>query len=610
MPRPSTICTISLIAGTTTSLWAGIFPGLTFLSDLTLNGGGDGTDGIVFNGPSEYHYLGFFVAAAGDINGDGIDDVIASAPYGYSYGYARQGRGYSYSNTAYVIFGRNDGGFNVEQSVASLDGTNGFTIEGNVYGPSVADVASAGDMNGDGFDDLIVGSTACFLGPENCDAAIATVIYGGPTIESTVQLDSLPPSRGFSIDDTGEVGLISVAGAGDINGDDLDDVIIGRVNLAGDTRAGFVIFGQDQATTSRTVTNTADLDGTNGFVITHVPNKPNGLAVAGAGDINGDGYDEVMIGPGDEYGGGHAVSVIFGAPDVGSTGTVDLTTLAPPVGFFIEGVYPADFAGRGLAGPGDVNGDGFDDMLVGAPYAYTYGDAPSRGGYTKYDYTYGGAYVIFGDANIGTTGFVNLGDLNGSNGFTMTAQRYGTGAEVAAAGDVNGDGFNDLVIGEYSYLVRQRGSMYEPKAFVVFGGPNVGGGDGVLPLEELEGSDGFQIQTGQPALYGGSIAAAGAGDINGDGVDDLIVGDRYGTVGGQYGAGQAFIIFGKRCAGDANGDNAVNFADLDIVLDRWNTTCNGPCQGDVNGNGAINFADLDIILDRWNTNCTPPDDPA
>src|SRR5262249_5108420 len=154
---------------------------------------------------------------------------------------------------------------------------------------------------------------------------------------------------------------------------------------------------------------------------------------------------------------------------------------------------------------GDVNGDGFDDLLIGAPQIYSGG----------------AAYVVFGHAD-GFSPTVDLTTLNGSNGFEFVRDDIPVvvssfGASVADAGDINGDGFDDLIIGEDA-------SDYAPgRAFVLFG--HAGGFGATVNLSSLNGTDGFRIVSAAGINLGTSVS--GAGDVNGDGFDDIIVAGAY-----------------------------------------------------------------------------------
>ena len=193
-------------------------------------------------------------------------------------------------------------------------------------------------------------------------------------------------------------------------------------------------------------------------------------------------------------------------------------------GFVVTGEVNNDSAGNAVSDAGDVNGDGIDDFVIGARFAGNGGKA----------------YVIFGQ----TSGFptaLSLSGLNGTNGFELTAasNNDSLGQSVSSAGDVNGDGIDDLIIG--AYFVSNNGNNFSGSSYVLFGQPAFSSS---IDVSSLNGSNGFVINGAAANDYSGN-SVSGAGDINGDGIDDLIIG-AYGTGpnGNSY-AGSSYVVFGK-----------------------------------------------------------------
>jgi hypothetical protein len=356
------------------------------------------SDGFIVQGDAAGDLAGASVSSAGDVNGDGYADLIV--------GSWRGDDGGNQTGEAYVVFGRATGfgmivGGRSVLDLTSLAPSDGFIVQGDDEGDNAGtSVSSAGDINGDGYADLIVGAPAGDNGSEDGEAY---VVFGrasgfGTTVggRSVIDIATLAPSDGFIVrgDAIFEFAGVSVSSAGDVNGDGFADLIVGASqgdDGGADAGEAYVVFGRASGFGSevggRSVIDLSSLAPSDGFIIQgDAAGDLAGFSVSSAGDVNGDGYADLIVGA--LFGGGITAGeayVVFGrSSGFGTTGgdgraVIDLSSLAPSDGFIVQGDTAGDRAGTSVSSAGDVNGDGFDDLIVGAPNA-------------------GEAYVLFGGA--------------------------------------------------------------------------------------------------------------------------------------------------------------------------------------------------------------------
>ncbi len=559
------------------------FPATIDLGDLLPAAGGDGSLGFGVLGAATGDRFGASVSAAGDINGDGIDDFIVGDPRDDPFGRSRAG-------SVAVVFGREGaGGFPAELTADDLDGTNGFRIAGwdpvDYAGVSVAGI---GDFDGDGVDDLLFGVPGSGL---LADSGGAIVLFGrdasvGETFPAWLDLDAgvfgavlLQPLLGEGLR-VGEV----VAAAGDVNGDGLSDVILGATGDADDGRGkAYVVFGY----ASRASLFLESVDGSNGFRIDGSETDGRlGIAVSSAGDLNGDGFDDVIIGADGErsrrycpgYGGCYTVTggrayVLFGGATGTFPATLDATSLTGANGFAIEGGTRDGRLGTSVASLADLNGDGFDDAAIGAPWS-----DPTR----RYDpyafYNAGQVFVVYGrDAGFPAT--LDVDTLEASEGFVLngdTDDRF-LGEAIAGGPDVNGDGLPDVSL---------RG---QSRAFVLFGRRDDFPAE--VPVASLNGTAGFQVEN--------EVMPGSAGDLNGDGVADLAFGIPF-----EASVGRAYVLYGRQpqapCPADVDGDGELTFFDFLAFQNLFDTS---DPRADFDGDGALTLFDFLAFQNEFSMGC-------
>jgi flagellin-like hook-associated protein FlgL len=424
------------------------------------------------------------------------------------------------------------------QSLSDIaNGKGGFIVNGANAGDQAVFVNQAGDVNGDGLDDFIIG--ARYADPNGADSGAAYVVFGRKDGGNVELSDIEAGIGGFVIKgvSAGDLAGTAVHGGGDVNGDGLTDIVVGAMeddpngNISG---AAFVVFGKKDTTA---VELSAIEAGIGGFVINGASAGDRaGLRVATTGDVNGDGVDDILVGAlrADVDGMSDAGStyVVFGKKD---TTAVELSNVAAGVGgFVIRGAAAYDLSGW-IRPAGDVNDDGLVDMIVGSSQA-------DPGGVSNA----GSAHVIFGKTD---TSPVELGDINaGIGGFSIhgISPDDQAGRYVGGGSDVNGDGLPDLVIGA---TAAYNGADRTGAAYVVYGKKTT---DSVELSDVEAGNGGFVIKgigDGDRTAFVGM-----GGDFNGDGLGDIVVGARFNdTIDSD--AGAAFVVFGSKSGGSVELSN-------------------------------------------------------
>lgn len=392
-------------------------------------------EGFKLVGLAEDDQLGWVVSGAGDFNGDGLDDLIVMAAPGLAAPITP-----SAPMKVYLVFGRQTGFDEIDLGQLGPDDgvelTGTSSVEGSWHGNVGRSIAGIGDLNGDGFDDVMIGSPMA-TGPNGTESGRAFVLFGtDQAITSPLDLNNLATGSGeagFVINGEGADDHLgqAVAAAGDVNGDGITDVIIGapgaKPNPFSDPAPdgnSYVLFGQTDG-----FDPVIDLgaisggDGQNGFRITGINGVEarSGFAVSSAGDINGDGLDDVIVG-GHKF--SNNVHVVFGRSDAstfgGSLSLDDISSGDGTQGFVFESSFGGDlspnasdlYLGVTASTAGDINGDGFTEIIFGA----TYGNRDPYSGNNDDSYV-GISYVVFGNQQ-GFPASLDRTDLTGSNGFS------------------------------------------------------------------------------------------------------------------------------------------------------------------------------------------------
>ncbi len=524
---------------------------------------GSTVPGVQFEGAQPGDWTGFSVSGAGDVNHDGFEDLLVGAPDDSS------SRG-----LVYLVFGSAALGGTEEpivplsMMVAPYGAQFPGEHDGDLLGVSVS---GAGDVDADGRSDLIFGAPGVVETSYSPWPAVASARRSKEILDgaSAVEVETVYSWRGGAayllfgndegewphgiydpeaVDGSNGVKYVgpeddaltgrSVSGAGTIGFKTNDYVMIGAP-LADDTKgATYVVKGESRSSFAVPQVYLGSYLTKTTIITGNQPGDGAGAALSGAGDFDGDTYDDLLVGAPTAGG-------VISAPGeayllYGGTGYINDRNERVQIsfssylngwsGFALLGSAGGDLTGASVAAAGDVNGDGLQDILVGAPGADPGGRQDA-----------GVTYLIYGTTKYRSYDrpTLNLADLPSTVGVVLEGVDPGdqSGASVAGAGDVNGDGYFDILIGAYN-ANHGRGAAY-----LAFGSPFGIAANGRLRLSDLDGTNGIRFD-GAAAEDWAGYSVSSAGDVNDDGNMDMLVGAPGNTLASSSRAGNSYLVLG------------------------------------------------------------------
>jgi len=444
--------------------------------------------------------FGYSMSGTGDVNNDNYDDVAVVKKQ---------------TQSVYIYYGSNAMDFTADVILSGVSGSQ-FSWS----------ISCAGDVNNDNFDDIIVGAPS-FNDGISFSAGAAYIFYGGSSMDNITDVTIIGGGANYRLG-------CAVSGARDLNNDTYDDVIIGASGYSAQTGQSYIYFG------GSSMDNVADV------TMTGVEsNSRFGIAVSAAGDLNNDTFDDVIVGAPGAFSVSDHTYIYYGSSSMDNIADV-----------IMDGEDISDNFGYSVADAGDINNDSYDDVIIGA---YGYGSQTGRiyiylGGSlmdsaediiitgemynNQFGYSVSGAGDVnndtYNDVIVGAYGnstfagrvYIYYGGIPMDNFVDVTLEGEGIdnffGHSVSSAGDVNSDAYDDVIVGAYGY------DDFTGRAYIYYGGtPMDNSADVVMDGEEELNCFGFSV--------------SGAGDVNNDTYDDVIVGaERYNAP-----SGRAYIYLGN-----------------------------------------------------------------
>ena len=451
---------------------------------------------IRFSGEAKSEGAGVAVSGAGDVDADGYDDFLVSAP-----DHDDPALG-SHTGIVYLVRG------SASPTPASLADADARLTGERIFARAGNDLAAAGDVDGDGYDDFLVGDAEAgsFTGT-------AYLVLGAPSVAS----GSLAAAdAAFDGEFSGTRAGTSVSAAGDVDADGYADFLVGSpryydrydpsTSLSG---GAYLILGRPSIASASLAEADARFTG-------DAADEECGTRVASAGDVDADGFDDLLLGAlGHDEASADAetgaVYLFLGSASVASASVADADAR-------FDGESDDDQAGLSLSPAGDIDDDGYADFLVGAP-----GHDDATAGSDA-----GAVYLLLGSLSLAST---SLADADAV--FAGEHGGDGAGVSVSGAGDLNGDGYADFLVGASGH---DEGSADVGAAYIILGAASVA---------SASLADAAARFTGENSYDDAGFSVASAGDVDADGTPDLLVGAYgYDDPGIGTNTGAAYLILG------------------------------------------------------------------
>ena len=435
---------------------------------------------------------------AADLNGDGYSDIIVSAPNASAGGRALAGK-------VYVVLGSANPPTNI-----NLGTQANMVVLGRAAGDQMGNPVNAVDINDDGYDDLVIGAQGA-----NSSAGQVYVIFGQASLPASVDLGPSGVSADIEINGAAQSDLLgSEMTSGDFNSDGIGDLVFSAKDATVGNRVNvgitYIMYGATAGLPSAVDLATDSVDVK---IYGRVSGDRTGQALATL-DMDGDGHDDIAIGAASATGGGSRgeAYVVLGG---GAFNThIDLL---PDADLRVRGNLPFDFLSWDVAA-GDLNRDGYGDLIVGTP-------AVDVGA----EFDYGETYVIYGSASVSS--FIDLSNGGSADVAVRGNEQYASLGWDVAAINYNGDGYDDLIAA--APFASPTGGFFAGIVFGILGQPNL------ASSIDLSSTNADLSILGDDANDFSGINVA-AGDINGDGVDDLLIG----AIGANGSTGEVYMVLG------------------------------------------------------------------